>query len=173
MSKCLIVVDYQNDFVDGSLGFPGAELLERGIVDKIRHYRKSGDEVIFTYDTHYDNYLNTLEGKNLPVVHCLKDTDGHKLFGAVADEIKNTDRAFIKNTFGSDELLLYLKTREFSSIELVGLVSNICVLANAVLAKTAQPEAKIIVDAGLTASFDANLHEAALKVMSGLQIEVV
>jgi len=173
MSKCLIVVDYQNDFVDGTLGFPGAELLEDGIVIKINEYRSRSDTIIYTFDTHYDDYLNTLEGKNLPVKHCLQDTDGHRLYGKVADTLKATDKVFHKNTFGSDELFLYLKKHKFDKIELVGLVSNICVTANAVLAKTAQPETLVIVDSSLTASFDSELHDAALKVLKGLQIEVV
>jgi len=173
MSNCLIVVDYQNDFVNGSLGFPGAELLEQGICAKIKEYRKRGDNIIFTLDTHYDNYLNTREGQNLPVPHCLKDTDGHKLYGRVSDEVSDTDKVFCKNTFGSGELFMYLKTHRFDCIELVGLVSNICVLVNAVLAKTAQPEAEIVVDATLTASFDSSLHDDALNVMKGLQIIIV
>ena len=173
MSKCLIVVDYQNDFVNGSLGFSGAELLEKGIIAKINEYRESADTVLFTFDTHYDDYLSTLEGKNLPVSHCLEGSQGHKLYGGVADAIKDTDKVFIKNTFGSDELFIYLKKHKFDSIELVGLVSNICVIANAVLAKTAQPEAPVTVDSSLTASFDNELHDAALKVMKGLQILIL
>jgi len=173
MKKSLIVVDYQNDFVDGSLGFPGAELLEQGIVEKIRQYRESDGEVLFTFDTHLEDYLETQEGRNLPVAHCLKDTEGHGLYGRVADEILESDRRFCKVTFGSDELYEYLKTEQYESIELVGLVSNICVIANAILAKTAQPETPVIVDSSCTASFDEKLHKAALDVMAGLQIKVV
>jgi len=173
MKKCLIVVDYQNDFVDGSLGFPGAELLEQSIIKKIRQYRESGGEVLFTFDTHFEDYPQTQEGQNLPVAHCIKDTEGHGLYGRVADEILESDRRFYKVTFGSDELYEYLKTEHYESIELVGLVSNICVIANAILAKTAQPETAVIVDSSCTASFDATLHKAALDVMTGLQIKVI
>ena len=169
----MIVVDYQNDFVTGSLGFPGAELPEQGIVDKIRAYRENGDEVVFTFDTHFGDYLETQEGRNLPVAHCGQGSDGHKLYGLVAEAVMETDKVFHKNTFGSDDLYQYLKTERFAAIELVGLVSNICVIANAVLAKTAQPETLIIVDAKLTASHDEKLHQATLDVMKGLQIEVV
>jgi len=173
LKKCLVVVDYQNDFVAGSLGFPGAKLPEQGIVDKIKEYRENGDEVVFTFDTHFEDYLDTQEGRNLPVAHCKQGSDGHKLYGLVAGELIETDKVFLKNTFGSDELYQYLKTEQFAAIELVGLVSNICVIANAILAKTAQPETPIIVDAKLTASHDPKLHQATLDVMAGLQIAVV
>ena len=173
MKKCLIVVDYQNDFVSGALGFPGAEKLDNYIAEKIKEYRDNGGEIIFTFDTHGEDYMQTQEGKNLPVPHCLKDTEGHNLYGQTADLILESDKRFYKNTFGSDGLYMYLKTELFGSIELVGLVSNICVIANAVLAKTAQPETPVIVDAKCTASFDVNINNAALDVMAGLQIKII
>ena len=173
MKKCLIVVDYQNDFVSGSLGFPEAVELEQHIVEKIEQYRSNGGEVIFTFDTHEKNYMETQEGRNLPIPHCLQDTDGHKLYGKVSEMIMKTDKRFYKNTFGSDELYMYLKAEVFESIELIGLVSNICVISNAILAKTAQPETPIIVDAVCTASNDSRLNQAALDVMGSLQIQII
>ena len=173
MKKCLIVVDYQNDFVSGSLGFPEAAELERCIAEKIKQYHNGGDTVIFTFDTHSGDYMDTQEGRNLPVVHCIKDTDGHKLYGAIAGMIKESDKRFYKNTFGSGELYRYLETEPFESIEFAGVVSNICVISNAVLAKTAQPETPVFVDALCTASNDANLNKAALDVMSSLQIRII
>jgi len=173
LKKCLIVVDYQNDFVSGSLGFPEAAAIENGIAEKIKLYRDSGDEVIFTLDTHKEDYLDLQEGRNLPVVHCLRGTEGHKLYGKPAKLALPTDKMFEKITFGSDELYAYLKEQPFESIELVGVVSNICVISNAILAKTAQPETPIIVDASCSASNDSNLHLAAMDVMKSLQIEVI
>ncbi|MDR0325665.1 MAG: cysteine hydrolase [Oscillospiraceae bacterium] len=173
MKKCLIVVDFQNDFVTGPLGFLEAAGLEKHIIKKIKQYRSNGDEVLFTFDTHEEDYLRTQEGKNLPVPHCLRDTEGHRLYGCVANLMLDSDRQFCKNTFGSDELYQYLKTEPFESIELAGLVSNICVIANAVLTKTAQPETPVMVDAKCTASYDGKLHRAALDVMAGLQIQVL
>ena len=170
--KCLIVVDYQNDFVAGALGFPGAELLDPLIAAKIRKYRADGDTVIFTFDTHEPDYLETHEGQNLPVPHCIERTEGHELFGETATQIRESDKCFYKNTFGSDGLYEYLKAIKFEQIELVGLVSNICVISNAILAKTAQPETPIIVDASCTASYDPKLHQEALNVMAGLQIVI-
>jgi nicotinamidase-related amidase len=172
MTRCLIVVDYQNDFVSGSLGFAGAELLDTLIAQKIKKYRANGDTVIFTFDTHGADYLKTQEGKNLAIPHCIQGTLGHNLYGETAKLIQDTDRRFYKQTFGSDELYEYLKSTAFERIEIVGLVTNICVVANAVLAKTAQPETPSIVDAECTASNDPDKHKAALDTMISLQIRV-
>lgn len=172
MKRCLIVVDYQNDFVCGSLGFAGSEDIESRIAEKIREYRKNGDDVIFTLDTHNADYLETREGRYLPVEHCLKGSEGHDLYGKVADECKKGDLCFEKNTYGSDALFEYLKKTPYESIELCGVVTNICVISNAVLAKTAQPETDISVDALCVASNDEALHSKALDVMAGLQIEI-
>jgi len=170
--KCLIVVDYQNDFVDGALGFPGAAGTERFIAEKIRRYREGGDVVLFTFDTHDEDYLDTEEGRNLPVAHCLRGTEGHRPYGKIAGLIAESDILFHKNTFGSHELYMYLRARSFAGIELCGLVSNICVLANAVLAKTARPDTPVSVSARCTASYDQNLNRAALDVMAGLHIHI-
>ena len=170
MPKCLIVVDYQNDFVSGSLGFAGAELLDSKIAKKIQEYRANGDVVMFTLDTHGEDYLKTQEGKNLPVPHCIQGTEGHELYGETKKLILESDKRFYKPSFGSGELYEYLKEMPFESIELVGLVSNICVISNAILAKTAQPETPIMVDLDCIAGHDPKLHEAAVAVMEGLQI---
>lgn len=171
MKDLLIVVDYQNDFVDGSLGFPGAELLESPICGKILSYKEAGQTVVFTMDTHEENYLATREGRNLPVPHCLAGTNGWELYGRVKD-LSEGCLCFEKKTFGSDQLFDYLRENAFDRIELVGLVSNICVLVNAALAGAASAESIISVDASCTASFDPSLHEKTLDVLSGIQVEV-
>lgn len=183
MKKLLIVVDFQNDFVDGTLGFQGAEELDERIAAKIAEYRKDGNPICFTFDTHKQNYLQTQEGRKLPIEHCIEGTPGHDLYGRVAACQEDMDLVFYKQTFGSSELferLMRLQrtasgldTLPFESIQLVGLVSNICVLANAVIARTACPEVPIIVDASCTASADTELNEKALDVMESLQIEVI
>ena len=173
MQRCLIVVDFQNDFVSGSLGFPGAESLDSLIAEKIRKYRARGDAVIFTFDTHGEDYLKTQEGQNLAIPHCIKGTAGHDLYGETAKLLQDEDKRFYKPAFGSGELYEYLKTTAFERIEIVGLVSNICVVSNAVLAKTAQPETPIVVDADCIASYDPNLNRAAIDILKGLQIEIV
>lgn len=171
--KCLIVVDYQVDFVVGALGFYKAVALEDKIAEKISEYRASGGEIIFTFDTHRDNYMQTQEGRKLPIPHCIDGTEGHKLYGRIAAAKSNADKCIYKHTFGSDELMDYLRGRHYDSIELVGVVSNICVLSNAIIAKTALPEVPVIVDAACTASNDDSLHNAAMDVMQELQINVI
>lgn len=183
MKRLLIVVDYQNDFVDGALGFEGAELLDERIARKIDEYREAGDAVCFTFDTHKKNYLDTQEGQKLPVPHCIDGSNGHSLYGEVAKRWRESDTTFYKPTFGSsalfDRLTSLQKTavgmgvQPFRSIELVGLVSNMCVLSNAVIARTACPDVPIIIDASCTAAPDPQMNEKALDVMEGLQMEVI
>lgn len=173
MKKILVVVDYQNDFVNGSLGFEKAVTLEKAIGQKIELYKQNGDEVVFTLDTHNDNYLKTQEGKNLPVPHCLRDTEGWNLYGEIAKLCDETSKCFEKTTFGSLELAAYLSDKDYDCVELIGVVSNICVISNAVLAKAALPEAEIIVDATCTASFDESLNQKAFDVMQGMQIKII
>ena len=182
MKRLLIVIDYQNDFVDGALGFPGAERLEDPIAQKIEVYRNAGDEIAFTYDKHQKNYLDTLEGKNLPIPHCLEGTLGFDLYGKINGMTGDCDPIFTKGTFGSIDLAHFLARRQhaadelntqpFISIELIGLVSHICVLSNAILAKAACPDVPIIVDAATTDSFDKELQEKAFDVLEGLHIQV-
>lgn len=172
MKRCLIVVDYQNDFVCGSLGFEKAKQLDEPICKKIEDYRKAGGDIIFTLDTHGKDYLKLREGRYLPIEHCIKGTDGHSLYGQTAKAARESDIYFEKNTFGSDGLYEYLKKSDYDEIELCGLVSNICVLSNAVLAKTALPEADIIVDAECTASGDEKLNEELLDILASIQVEI-
>ena len=172
MDKLLIVVDFQNDFVDGALGFDGADKLEDKICDRIKKARKDNEQIIFTFDTHEENYLNTQEGKFLPVEHCIKGSNGHKLYGKVAELVEKEDILIEKPTFGSIELCDYLKEHQFSEIELCGLVSNICILSNAILAKTFNPEATVIVDENLTDSFDEKLNKETFDILKGVQVVV-
>ncbi|HIV99347.1 MAG TPA: cysteine hydrolase [Candidatus Ornithospirochaeta avicola] len=173
MKSVLIVVDWQNDFITGSLGFKGAETLDAVIAAKIRKYRKDGADIIFTFDTHQDDYLSTREGKDLPLPHCIKGTVGHELYGRVRDEKEDEDIVLEKPTFGSLELASVLQKMKYEKIELCGLVSNICVLSNAVIAKAALPEAEIIIDKKATSSADNKLNDAALNVLAGLFIKII
>lgn len=173
MSKALVVVDYQVDFVNGTLGFEGAELLEPIIIEKIEKTRAEGGKIIFTLDTHTEDYLNTAEGKKLPVVHCVDGSEGHKLFGRLAGCVQDGDIVIKKPSFGSLELADILRENKFDEIELCGLVTDICVVSNAIITKAALPESRVSVDGNACASFDRSAHEAALKVMSSVQIDVI
>lgn len=170
--KCLIVVDFQNDFVCGSLGFNDAVKLENLIYDKIKEFRKNKNDIIFTKDTHDDNYLNTYEGSKLPVNHCILGSDGHEIYGKIKNEVLPEDNVFNKNTFPSLELANYLKNKTYDEIEVCGLVSNICVISNVIMVRSALPNAKIIVDYNLTCSFDKSLNDKCFDILKGLLIEV-
>ena len=175
MKKYLFVIDYQNDFVDGALGFPGAEKLDEKIAAKIREYGKG--RVLFTRDTHFENYLDTREGKNLPVVHCIKGTEGWQVYGETAKALEEVEAPGIdKLVFGmdvTDPATAAVLPEAADEIELVGLVSNICVVSNAVVLQSKYPEATIIVDAACTDSFDKSLHEKVLDVLEGFQVKVI
>lgn len=170
MKKLLIVVDFQNDFVDGSLGFDSAKDVVQPIYDKINEYKSKGDDILFTRDTHDENYLNTQEGKNLPIPHCIINTDGWEIYGE-ANHPENV--VFDKGAFGSLDLGQYLIGKDYTVVELAGLVSNICIISTAVIVKSALPEAVVVVDERLTDSYDKKLHQAALDVMEGFQVKVV
>ena len=139
--KILVVVDYQKDFVDGSLGFDGAQQLDDLIVQRIEQTLLEGGELVFTFDTHGADYLQTSEGRALPVPHCLRGSEGWQLFGHTAGYLPRASRIFEKETFGSLELARYLADGGYDEVELCGLVSNICVVSNALLAKAALEEA--------------------------------
>ena len=175
MNRYLFVIDYQNDFVDGALGFPGAETLDAGIAAKVRAYGEG--HVLFTRDTHFENYLETREGKLLPVPHCLKGTQGWELYGETARACAEVNAPAIdKLVFGmdvTDPATAAVLPASADEIELVGLVSNICVISNACVLQAKYPEARIIVDAKLTASMDAAMHEKVLDVLECFQVKVI
>ncbi len=174
MKKLLLVVDYQKDFVDGALGFPGAEALDGPIAAKIAAWHAAGDDVAFTLDTHQADYLDTQEGRRLPVPHCLMHTDGWRLYGRTGQALdRKRDMVICKPAFPSLWLGSWLKARRYDFIELVGLVSYMCVLSNAIVAKAALPEAELVVDAACTAGPDPRLHRNALELMETLHITVV
>ncbi|WP_411168339.1 cysteine hydrolase family protein [Clostridium sp. MB05] len=178
MRKLLVVIDYQKDFVDGTLGFEKAITLEAGIYDKVNKYLNNNDKVLFTYDTHFEDYLKTREGKNLPVMHCIEGTEGHKLYGKLKEfwGRENTIH-YKKHCFGmspSDMLKLADEIGEdIEEIEIVGVVTNICVISNVVMFQSQYKNANVIVDGSLCASFNESLHEKTLDVIEGLQGKVV
>jgi nicotinamidase-related amidase len=173
VKKILIVVDMQKDFVDGALGTPEAVAIVDNVVEKIKSH--DGD-IMVTYDTHFDNYMQTQEGKNLPVPHCIKDTDGWQLDGKVQSALENREYKTIeKLTFGSTELPEYIKQNynvNDIEIELIGLCTDICVVSNALLLKANLLETKISVDAKCCAGVTVDSHNAALTTMKMCQIDV-
>lgn len=169
--RVLIVVDYQNDFVDGALGSPAAAAIEDALCSRIEEHLASGDRVIFTMDTHGEDYLSTREGGMLPVPHCIRGTPGWELHGRVAELSRRPGCIVIeKGTFGCPELMDLLKGCR--RIEVCGVATNVCVIANAVIARTASPEASVVVRRDCVASYDGELGEKALEVMASLQVEI-
>ena len=173
MKQFLIVVDMQKDFVDGALGTAEAQAIVPAVAEKIRGF--SG-EIIVTYDTHEEDYMETREGRFLPVPHCIRDTDGWQLDAAVAEAL--SDRAYTvveKPTFGAvtlPEVVEQLAGDEEFTVELIGLCTDICVVSNAMLLKAAFPEADMSVDASCCAGVTPASHQAALTTMSCCQITV-
>ena len=167
--RTLIVVDVQNDFVNGSLGSADAQAIIPNVKKKIQEYYNRGDEIIFTRDTHDITYLNTSEGRKLPVKHCIYGTKGWKIVDGL--EVPNC-RYVDKTTFGT---LVWTGMTWISkgAIELIGLDSDICVISNALILKVMFPETEITVDASCCAGSTPERHKAALEVMKSCQINVI
>lgn len=177
MSKALIVIDMQNDFITGSLGSPEAQAIVPAVRNRIKEALMEGVPVIYTQDTHGKDYLQTFEGSHLPVIHCVKDTDGWAIYPDVYSP--NAACVVTKPTFGylnwdatcivknSDVLL-----SDVDEIELLGICTDICVVTNALILRTLYPDTTIVVDANLCAGTTPENHQAALKVMKSCQIEI-
>ena len=166
--KVLIVVDMQNDFIDGSLGTPEAVAIVDNVKKKIESYANKEDSlVVFTRDTHYKNYLSTHEGKLLPVEHCIYDTHGWE----IADGLEIPNSSYVnKETFG---WLAWDRFTNADQIEIVGLCTDICVVSNALILRAKYPEADITVDASCCAGVTPETHEAALTTMKMCHINVI
>ena len=168
MKKVLIVVDMQNDFIDGALGTSEAVAIVPAVRKKIENFNGT---VIFTRDTHEENYLDTQEGKNLPVEHCIRGTDGWQITSAlpVGDAV-----VVDKPSFGSTELPeVVAKLGELDEIELCGLCTDICVISNAMILKAAFPEVPMVVDHTCCAGVTPESHNNALEAMKMCQIKVI
>ncbi len=169
MKRLLVVVDMQKDFIDGSLGTAEAQKIVPNVAEKIEKYQAAGDEVVFTFDTHYENYMETQEGKRLPVPHCIKGTPGWELDKMLQ---KFSGKQFEKPAFGSKELAAWAADQEYSGIELVGLCTDICVISNALLLKAYLPETPVSVDSTCCAGVTPESHKNALEAMKMCQIDV-
>ncbi|MBQ8391458.1 MAG: cysteine hydrolase [Clostridia bacterium] len=174
MKKILIVVDMQNDFVDGALGSKEAAAIVENVVKKIESF---DGEIYVTYDTHYEDYMQTSEGKNLPVAHCIRESEGWQLNTAVKEALdkKESYTEIEKITFGSVDLPFVLAEEndmDNAQIELIGLCTDICVVSNALILKASFPEIDISVDSSCCAGVTPEKHLAALETMRSCQIIV-
>lgn len=174
--KTLLVVDMQNDFIDGALGTPEAVKIVPNVKKKIEEYEARGDQIFFTRDTHQDYYLETHEGKNLPVVHCIEGTEGWQIpedldiknahyldkcsFGWICWNLLRVDGDWVLRNLGDE-------------IEVIGLCTDICVVSNALILRSFYPETDIIVDASCCAGTTPEMHRKALDIMKSCQIKVI
>ena len=185
--KVIVLVDLQNDFIDGALGSPEAQAIVQKVVEKLKNIEdKSNTLLLLTKDTHCESYLDTLEGKYLPVPHCIENTPGWSINKDIASAASDPDflgysskkiinSRVYKNTFGSDDLreLLVREKDNIEEVELFGLCTDICVISNALMARQTLPDVKITVDASCCAGVTPEKHNAALEVMKSCQIEVI
>ena len=174
MEKILVVVDMQNDFIDGALGTAEAVAIVDNAAEKIKNF--NGD-IFVTYDTHFDNYMDTQEGKKLPVPHCIKGTKGWELNSKIAAALKDKNYTPVeKLTFGSVDLPSLVKDTigdDSAEITLIGLCTDICVVSNALLLKANLLDAEIFVDSACCAGVTPATHNAALDTMRCCQINII
>ena len=176
MKRFLIVVDMQGDFIDGSLGTPEARAIVPAVIQRVREAKQAGDIVIATLDSHSDDYLETREGRWLPVPHCIRGTEGWRIGSGLVALLDGCEQVQ-KTAFGSIRLPAVIEEQAEGAdeiqIEMIGLCTDICVITNALILRTALPEADIIVRRDCCAGTTPEKHEAALQVMASCQIDVV
>ncbi len=170
MKKALVVIDMQNDFIDGSLGTPEAQAIVLSVSERVKAAVQDGEKLIFTQDTHSKNYLQTAEGKKLPVEHCIKPSHGWALTSSLIPYAKDAV-VLEKPTFGATGLPQHVAG--FDEITVIGLCTDICVISNAMLLKAFLPEAKICVDSKCCAGVTPESHLRALEAMKMCQIDVI
>lgn len=173
MMKLMIVVDMQNDFVTGCLGSNEAKQIVDKMVDTLKDF---DGEIIFTRDTHFDDYMDTMEGKKLPVPHCIKGSEGWQIIPELKEISERSGvKIFDKLTFGSNDLASYVKENQdkYDEIELIGVCTDICVISNALLIKAGVPNKKIVVDSSLCAGVSISSHDNALSAMKCCHIDII
>ena len=182
MTDMLIVIDMQRDFVSGCLGSAEARAIVPAVCARIRRAKEEGSEIVFTLDTHEEDYMDTREGRFLPVPHCIQGTEGWTLEPEIAKECARGMLSFEKPTFGSTALMHHVAAAAAKkgcingkgmTVELCGVCTDICVVSNALLIKAALPEAELIVDSALCAGVTPAKHEAALETMRSCQVVVL
>ncbi len=174
--KVFIVIDMQNDFISGALGNPETLAAVAPMTEKVKEKIAEGIEILYTLDTHFENYADTQEGRNLPVPHCIKGTEGHRLIPELMEIINDESRAVEKTTFGSNELpqrIMDICGGVPDEIELAGVCTDICVISNAMILKAFFPETEIIVNSRCCAGVTPESHNRALETMKMCQITVI
>lgn len=170
MKEILVVVDMQNDFLTGALKNHNAAQVIQSVAEEIAIFQNKRCEIVYTRDTHGADYLSTQEGKRLPIPHCIEHTAGWEIFPAL---LTSGSKIFDKRYFGSLELAKYIESGGYESAELVGVCTDICILANAVLIKTVAPECHVCVKEKACAGVSQISHETAIAAMRGMQIDII
>lgn len=176
MKKILIIVDMQNDFVTGTLGTPEAQTIIPAVINKINNHK---GPIIFTQDTHSDNYLTTLEGKNLPIPHCIEGTPGHDIIPEIKTKSGYEKHSILKSTFGVDwhnvieSSVMRNTLEETDEIIIIGVCTDICVVSNAIILRAMYPNKQITVDASCCAGVTPEKHTAAIETMKSCQINII
>ena len=171
--KVLVVVDMQNDFITGALRNENAIKIVDNVVNRVQEAVDNDEYIFFTRDTHLGDYLETLEGKNLPVPHCIEGTNGWKIIDELKPFLVYAEQVVDKYTFGSELLGQYIQYLDFSEIELVGVCTDICVISNAMLLKAHFPNKPITVNAKCCAGITDDSHYTALCAMETCQINIM
>ena len=172
MKKLLVVIDMQNDFLTGVLGSETASSILPNVINKIKQYKNTGDTIVFTKDTHSDNYLQTKEGENLPIPHCMYESKGWEFPDELLPHTKDC-LCFFKPSFGSTALGEFVKETHFDQIEVIGVCTDICVITNTLLLKSFSPESEIIVDSSCCAGVTKEHHNIALEAMKQCHITIL
>ena len=176
MNKIFVAIDYQKDFVDGTLGFEKAKTLEKKIFESAKKALEAGESVFFTLDTHTDNYMQTREGKNLPVAHCIDESEGQRLYGSLEWFYDKEGVTMVKKSgFGSSTLADVIRNTcgVPDVITMCGVVTNMCVIANAIVLQTEFENADIQILSSMCASFDDELHDKAIDVMKNMHMTIL
>lgn len=172
MKKAFVVVDYQNDFINGNLGFKGTNSIKKNIIALLEALDLENTDLLMTFDTHSEEYLQTREGEILPTMHCIKDTWGWQMPVEFEEFIPKAKKIFYKNLFGSLEFANFIAKSSYEEIHFCGLISHICVFHNIILAFNAKLNTKLILHQNATLSFDENLQNAAFELLKAFGVEI-
>lgn len=172
MKKALVIIDMQNDFITGVLGNDECRAVVPKVVKRVQEAVNDKMDIIFSQDTHQENYLSTQEGKKLPVPHCMKNTDGWKIIPELAEVAEQKGVIFTKETFGSRAMAEYIMEHSYDEVELVGVCTDICVISNAITIKSFAPELEVFVNESCCAGVSMQSHQTAIEAMKACQINV-
>lgn len=173
MKKALVVIDMQNDFITGVLGNEECRTVVPQVVKRVQEATADGIDIIFSQDTHQENYLSTQEGRKLPVPHCIQNTEGWKIIPELAETAVQKGIVFTKETFGSSAIAEYIKEQHYDEVELIGVCTDICVISNAMVIKAFVPEAEIAVNESCCAGVTPQSHQTAIEAMKACQINIL